>query len=100
MYLLGKLRLLMFFLWPAPLCTTLMLMMAGNCDLYRAVFIVTQKYIRLQELIIVRHCLITTMFAPLSDIPMFYIKYLTMHKVHMHAGAIRQVCMVEYMNGR
>ena len=26
--------------------------------------------------------------APLSDIPMFYIKYLTMHKVHMHAGAI------------
>ena len=29
--------------------------------------------------------------APLSDIPMFYIKYLTMHKVHMHAGAIRQL---------
>ena len=27
----------------------------------------------------------------LSDIPMFYIKYLTMHKVHMHAGAIRQL---------
>ena len=22
---------------------------------------------------------------------MFYIKYLTMHKVHMHAGAIRQL---------
>ena len=31
--------------------------------------------------------------APLSDIqfPMFYIKYLTMHNVHMHAGAIRQL---------
>ena len=31
------------------------------------------------------------LIAPLSDIPMFYIKYLTMHKVHMHAGAIRQL---------
>ena len=29
--------------------------------------------------------------APLSDIPKFYIKHLTMHKVHMHAGAIRQL---------
>ena len=28
---------------------------------------------------------------PLSDMPMFYIKYLTMHKVHMHAGALRQL---------
>ena len=28
---------------------------------------------------------------PLSDIPMFYIKYLTMHKVHMHAVSIRQL---------
>ena len=27
----------------------------------------------------------------LSDISMFYIKYLTMYKVHMHAGAIRQL---------
>ena len=27
--------------------------------------------------------------APLSDIQIFYIKYLTMHKVHMHTGAIR-----------
>ena len=34
---------------------------------------------------------IYTFIAPLSDIPMFYIKYLTMHKVHMHAGAIRQL---------
>ena len=32
--------------------------------------------------------------APLSDIPMFYIKYLTMHKVHMHAGAIMQLLYV------
>ena len=31
------------------------------------------------------------LISPLSDIPMFYIKYLTMHKVHMHAGAIRQL---------
>ena len=30
------------------------------------------------------------LFQLLSDIPMFYIIYLTMHKVHMHAGAIRQ----------
>ena len=29
--------------------------------------------------------------APLSDIRMFYIRYLTMHKVHMYAGAIRQL---------
>ena len=29
--------------------------------------------------------------AYLSDIPMFYIKYLTMYKVHMHAGAIRKL---------
>ena len=27
----------------------------------------------------------------LSDIPMFYIRYLTMHKVHMHAGAMKQL---------
>ena len=35
--------------------------------------------------------LIIHIIAPLSDIPMFYIKYLTMHKLHMHAGAIRQL---------
>ena len=29
--------------------------------------------------------------APLSNIPMFYIKYLTMHKEHMHVGALRQL---------
>ena len=29
--------------------------------------------------------------APFSDIPIFYIKYLIMHKVHMHVGAIRQL---------
>ena len=28
---------------------------------------------------------------PLSDIPMFCIKYLIMHNVHMHAGGIRQL---------
>ena len=34
---------------------------------------------------------ILVLIAPLSDIPIFYIKYLTFHKVHMHAGAIRQL---------
>ena len=29
--------------------------------------------------------------AHLSDIPMFYIQYLSMHKVHMHAGTIMQL---------
>ena len=29
--------------------------------------------------------------APLSDIPMFYTKYLTMCKVHIHAGTIRKL---------
>ena len=33
----------------------------------------------------------SALIAPLSDIPMFYIKYLTMHTVHMHAGAVRQL---------
>ena len=31
------------------------------------------------------------LIAPLSDIRMVYIRYLTMHKVHMHAGAIKQL---------
>ena len=34
---------------------------------------------------------LTLIIAPLSDIPMFYIKYLTLHKLHMHAGEIRQL---------
>ena len=34
---------------------------------------------------------LTKKTAPLSDIPMFYFKYLTMHKVHMHAGTLRQL---------
>ena len=29
--------------------------------------------------------------ASLNDISIFYIKYLTMNKVHMHAGAIRKL---------
>ena len=31
------------------------------------------------------------LIAPLSDILILYMKYLTMHKVHVHAGAIRQL---------
>ena len=31
------------------------------------------------------------LIAPLSDIATFYIQYLTMHKVHTHAGVIRQL---------
>ena len=34
---------------------------------------------------------VTDIIAPLNDIPMFYIKYLTMHKGHMHAGAKKQL---------
>ena len=34
---------------------------------------------------------VNALIAPLSDIRMFYIRYLTMHKVHMHADAIRQL---------
>ena len=33
----------------------------------------------------------THFIGPLSDIPMFYIRYLTMCKVQMHAGAIRKL---------
>ena len=29
--------------------------------------------------------------APIREITMFYIKYLTMNKVHMHTGAIRRI---------
>ena len=35
--------------------------------------------------------LLKFLIAPLSDIPIYYIKYLTMHKVQMHAGARRQL---------
>ena len=38
-----------------------------------------------------RSLILTLFIAHLSDIPMVYIKYPTMHKVHMHAGAIRQL---------
>ena len=35
---------------------------------------------------------LNSIIAPFSDIPMFYIKYLAIHKVHMHAGTtIRQL---------
>ena len=35
--------------------------------------------------------------APLSDIPMVYTRYLTKHKVQMHTGTIRQLCLVVCM---
>ena len=34
---------------------------------------------------------LNSLIAPLSDIPIYYIKYPTMHKVQMHAGARRQL---------
>ena len=34
------------------------------------------------------------LIAPLSNIPMFYIKFLAMYKVHMHAGPIRKLVIV------
>ena len=37
---------------------------------------------------------ILELIAHLCDIPMFYIKYITMQKVHTHAGAIRQLLYV------
>ena len=45
--------------------------------------IYTTEYRQSNEIIVI--------IAPLSDIPMFYIKYLTMHKVHMYASAMRQL---------
>ena len=38
-----------------------------------------------------RGCDTITSMAPLIDIAMFYIKYLTMHTVQMHTGAIRKL---------
>ena len=35
--------------------------------------------------------MILEIIAPFIDIQMFYIKCLTMHKVQMHAGAIRRL---------
>ena len=37
------------------------------------------------------HMMLLHFIAPLSDIPMYNIKYLTMLKVHMHVGAIIQL---------
>ena len=38
-----------------------------------------------------RHCTLRDIIAPLSDIEMFYIKRLSMYKVHMHAAALRKL---------
>ena len=37
------------------------------------------------------HVTLIKLSVSLCDIPMFLIKYLTMHKVHKHAGVIRQL---------
>ena len=39
------------------------------------------------------------MFAQFIDIPMFYIKYITMHKVQMHAGPIRVIVCFVLLDG-
>ena len=39
-------------------------------------------------------CFTMMIIVPLIDIPMFNLKYLAMHKVQMHAGAISSYCMV------
>ena len=44
--------------------------------------------------------LIAPLSQSLSGIPMFHIKYLTVHKVHMHAGAEESCCVVMGMYGR
>ena len=46
-----------------------------------------------------RSCLtVYTLIAPLSDIYMVCITYFAMHKVHMHAGGIRQLlCVCAYV---
>ena len=50
-------------------------------------------FLKLEGVLLSRryYCVTKQFIAPLSDIPMFYIKYLTMHKVQMHAVAIRQL---------
>ena len=39
----------------------------------------------------IKHHALKSFIAHLSDIPIFYIKYLKTHKVHVYAGAIRQL---------
>ena len=39
------------------------------------------------------------MFAHIIGIPMFFIKSITMHKVQMHAGAIRVIVWFVRLNG-
>ena len=40
------------------------------------------------------------MFAHFIDIPMFYIKCITMHKVQMNAGAIRVIVWFVRLDGK
>ena len=59
------------------------------CNFYHVSFSVSLSHRRNRDWICAD--VINTIIAPLSDIPMLYIKYLTMHKVQMHASAIRQL---------
>ena len=49
-----------------------------------------------QIIVIIQHT-IQYIIVHLIDIQMFYIKYLTMHKVQMHAGAIRKLLYGVYV---
>ena len=48
-----------------------------------------RQYLNLSKL--KKYCSQNIFIAPLSDIQMFYIKYLTMYKMHMHAGVISKL---------
>ena len=39
-------------------------------------------------------CIVSIFITPLSDIQIFYIKYLTVYNVHIHAGAKRKLLYV------
>ena len=48
-------------------------------------------HIMTPRLWMIKHHALKSFIAHLSDIPIFYIKYLKTHKVHVYAGAIRQL---------
>ena len=48
-------------------------------------------YLKVEKTSHMNHVIGTLYMLNMSDIPTFYIKYLTMYKVHMHAGVIRKL---------